>query len=401
MPSAHAKLSPSASERWISCPASIRMGIQLEKEGHEEKESVYAREGTAAHALGEIKARHMILKSLTGDQYEESHVAWLEEFGDVLSLPGVDLQEMEEHTDAYASLIQERMYEYENSYLMLEQRLDTGVPTCWGTSDTVIVSPLHVEIIDFKYGAGVFVSARGNPQLRLYAAGAMDMYGDILGDTEIILITVHQPRMRNVSTEKMTPEELKEWRDSIIPIAESALGDDAEFGPSEEACRWCPASGRCRAQLEEVFKDDFEEDPGHMSPEDVSQTIPRIKMIKDWLAAFEVSALNMAYSEGRDIPGFKVVLSGGQRSVVDPSGAEQVLLASGYERAQIGKIGDFKMNGIGDLEKLLKKEFKALLEDPGFVRKGEGRPSLVPESDKRPAVNRNGEAAKVFGEETK
>lgn len=370
MPSAHAKLSPSGSERWLNCPASIRMEAELKAQGIEDEDSPYAREGTAAHALGELKARYKILESMSYKEYEERYTLWTHEYQDILSVPDVSIEDMEDHTDAYVELIKERVLRYPNSALMLEQRLDTGVPTCWGTSDTVIVSPQHVEIIDFKYGSGVFVDAEDNSQLRLYAVGALDMYGNLLGHTEVVRITVHQPRMDNTSTEEITPLELRAWRDNyVIPIAEVALGDDAPFGPSDEACRWCPASGRCKAQLEAVFAEDFDREPESMGPDEMADVLPKIDQIKQWLAAFEIAALNMAYSEGKDIPGYKVVMSGGKRSVADPEGAIEALTAAGYELEQIGEPGEFKINGIGKLETLLKKDFKTLLEDPGYVRK--------------------------------
>lgn len=368
------------------------MEESLKAEGIYDEDSIYAREGTAAHALGELKARYRILEEMSLSEFNERLAEWQEEYDDIWSF--ADRVDMDDHTDAYVELLKERMLLYPNSVLLLEQRLDTGVPTCWGTSDAVIVSPRHVEIVDFKYGAGVFVDAEDNSQLRLYAVGALDMYGDLLGHTEIVRVTVHQPRMDNTSTEEITPLELRTWRDKdVIPIAEIALGDDAPFGPSDTACRWCPASGRCKAQLEAVFNEDFERDPETMTAEEMGDTLPRIEQIKQWLAAFEIAALSMAYSEGKDIPGYKVVISGGRRSVTDPDGALEALIAAGYDQEQVGV---FKPKGIGELETLLKKDFKLLLEDTGLVRKGDGRPSLVPEDDKRPAANPNAQAQKEF-----
>lgn len=388
MPSAHAKLSPSASERWLQCPASIRMEEQVPPE----PESSYAAEGTIAHTLAELKASRAFGK-IDQRQFTARRNRWLKDHPDVLTDEVV--LEMEEHTDAYVALLQERMALYPNSVIFLEQRLDTGVPTCWGTSDTVIVSPQHVEIIDFKYGSGVAVEAHGNPQLRLYACGAMDTYADLLGETEVIRSTVHQPRMDHVLTEELTPEALRKWRaEEVIPVAEVALGPDAPFGPSDTACRWCPASGRCRAQLEAVFATDFEEMPETLEPEEVSEKLSQVSMVQSWLNAFQETALNMAYSEGKRIPGYKVVLSGGQRSVKDHPKAIEILTAEGYKPEEISNT---KAKGIGELEKLLGKDkFHQLLEEPGIVSKSDGKPALVVESDKRPAIAPNSEAAREF-----
>lgn len=391
MSNAHARLSPSASERWIACPASIRMEGRVPTE----PESIYAKEGTVAHALAELKAS-LAFGAITTRQYDARYRKWLQNHNDILTDEVID--EMHVHTDAYVALVQERAALYPNSQVMFEQRLDTGVPTCWGTSDTVIVSPVHVEIIDFKYGAGVAVEAEENPQLRLYALGALDTYGDLLGETEVVRSTVHQPRMNHVLTEELSPAAIRQWRDEVvIPAAELALGDDAPFSPSDEACRWCPASGRCKAQLEAVFATDFDRDPELLEPDEVAEKLGHVKMIRDWLNAFEIAALSMAYSEGTAIPGYKVVMSGGQRAIRDADAAVAKLVGAGFARADVVNV---KPKGIGDLEKLLGKDkFKELLEDTGIVTKGDGKPALVPESDRRESINPNDEAAKAFGEE--
>lgn len=390
MPGEHAKLGPSDAERWMSCPAAIRMDEQFE-----DTETSYAHEGTAAHALAEIKAS-LHFGKITERQAIARRAEWAKEFEEYAENPETMI-EMEEHTDAYVALLQERMDLYPNSALFLEVRVFPGVPECWGTSDAVIVSPIHIEVIDFKYGAGVSVEAHGNPQLRLYGVGALEEY-DILGDVELIRITVHQPRMNHILTDEMTPAALLKWRDEeVIPRAELALTDDAPFGPSDEACRWCPASGQCRAQLEAVFATDFEASPDVLSPDEMAEVLGKRKMVADWLNAFEIAALDLAYSKGTPIPGYKVVLSGGQRGVRDPAKAIEVLRADGYKDEEITST---KPKGIGDLEKLLGKDkFKALLEDSGIVTKSDGKPALAPESDKRPAIAPNSEAAKVFAEE--
>jgi len=306
--------------------------------------------------------------------------------------------EMEEHTDAYVALLQERMDLFPGSILFLEIRVFPGVPECSGTSDAIIVSPVHIEVIDFKYGAGVAVEAVGNPQLRLYGKGALEEYGNLLGDTEIVRITVHQPRMKHVLTEEITPEELTGWIDEVvIPAATLALGPDAPFGPSDQACRWCPLSGQCRAQVEAVFATDFEAKPDLLSPEEMAEVYAKRKQVQDWLNALEVAALDMAYSKGKPLPGYKVVLSGGQRGVRDPEKFREALLEAGYSEDEI--LTPRKPKGIGDTEKLLGKErFKELLEDSGIVTKSAGKPALAPESDNRPAIAPNTEAVKEFSQ---
>lgn len=396
-PAAHAKLSPSASTRWISCPASIRMEQHAPKGG----DSIYAREGTLAHALGEIEAS-LRFGLITKRKHTAAMRAWRKEF-DAEGYPEGTLEEMQGHIKDYLDLIAERLQREPDSVLMLEQRMDSGIPTCWGTSDVVIVSPTHIEIIDLKYGAGLAVSAWGNSQLRIYGLGALRTYGDLLGVIQRVYMTVFQPRLESRSTEDLTPAELLAWRDeTVLPAAELALGPDAPFGPSESACRWCPAAGICTVRTAVATQEDFgtpftEEpltpaSPEAMTPEQLGMVLARIPEIKAWCAAVEAHALDAAYSKGQHIPGWKVVRSGGQRKITDPTAAIQTLIDSGFKAEQ---VADFKIKGIGVLEKLLgKKEFPVVLD--GLIGKTEGKESLVPESDARLAITPAGQAAQDF-----
>jgi len=391
-PLKHAKLSPSASERWISCPASIRMEASVAK--IEEVESVYAREGTAAHALAEIKATDAFLNPVEG-YLEEALADWAREFEEFALDP-----DMVGHADDYVEFLRGRLEIHPMSNIMLEQRMDCGVPTVWGTSDAVIVSPTHIEVVDFKYGMGVRVSAVGNSQARLYACGALDLFDGLLGDVETVTTTIYQPRVDNVSSETLPVAELREWRDRIIPIAESALGPDAPFGPSPEACRWCPVSGRCRAQLEELANTDFSVDPELLSPAEIAEELERVPFVKQWLNAVEAQAFNLAYGSGIAIPGWKVVSSGSRRSIPDQEGAilhlEEYVPAGREEPYAIEKFANLKLKGLGELEKLFGS--RALFDEAlgSFVTKSEGSPSLVRESDRRKAIDPNTEAQKDF-----
>lgn len=384
--SIHATLSPSSAERWISCPASIRMAESVPPQ----KESVYATEGTAAHALAELMARDQILGTVTPAAREKALVAWRKQF----SILDDAEAEMTEHAQGYVDYLRGRLAENEGSRLFLEQRLPTGIPDSWGTSDAVLVSPTFLESVDFKYGLGVRVEAEGNPQLRLYGVGALEAFGDLLGEVETVCLTVYQPRLQHVASEVLSASYLRSWRDSILPIAESALGPDAPFGPSEEACRWCPASGQCLAQMEWATARDFGIRADVMTSEELADALDQIPGIKSWCAAVEDYALKRVYSDGEPIPRYKVVMSGGKRTVTDEQGAIESLRSLGFTDAQILNV---KIKGIGDLEKLLKRGFKDAVGD--YVRKGDGKPSLAPESDKRDAVDPEGQAAADFAKE--
>lgn len=377
----HATLSPSSAERWISCPASVL----LSEQAPEEQESVYAREGTACHALAELRARHTLIQAIP--RYDQKRAAWIKEF-DIA--PDAEA-EMLEHADAYVDFLRERLAATPGAQLLLEQRLPTGIPNSWGTSDAIIVSPTVVESIDLKYGMGVRVEAHGNPQLRLYGVGALDTYGDLLGDVEVVRLTVFQPRLGHVATEELSAQELRDWRDSILPIAKSALEPGAPFGPSEDACRWCPMSGRCKPQMEWATARDFGLEPNVLDDEELAGALDQLPAIKMWVAAVEAYTLHRAFSEGKPIPGYKVVQSGGKRSVVDHEGLIEAAVLLGFPE---DAVSTRKAKGIGELEKLLKRSFD-MVAGP-FVKKGEGSPSLVPESDRRESINPEARAAEDF-----
>lgn len=408
MPSQHATLSPSASSRWISCPASIRMEELVPKDERDE-ESPYAREGTIAHELCEIEAG-LSFGLIDGATYLERRGRWFAEEFSPMGYPDGTLADMEAHVEAYVDLLHERFARRPNSVILLEQRLFSGIEGCWGTSDAVIVSTSHVEIVDFKYGAGVPVSAEGNSQLRIYGLGALDTYGDLLGEAEEICMTVHQPRLGARSTETMTPDDLRAWREEIVrPAAEETAEPDARFGPSETACRWCPAAGLCRARVEAATMEDFgpvtdakadpvePRQPDLITAEEMGAVLDRLPQIKSWLTAVEAAALEMAYTRGEHIPGYKVVLSGGRRSINDGALAIQRLIDSGFQAEQ---VADFKPKGLGVLEKLVggKADLENVIGD--FIVKSRGKESLVPESDKRSAISPVTQAAEDFKEES-
>lgn len=384
-PGQHALLSPSSSERWIDCPASVRMSAQLV--GPPPPSSIYADEGTAAHALGELMARHQLLGTLTDKQFDRQFKTWWATYEKSVA----DYDDMVGHIQGYVEFLRARMAP--GTVLLLEQRLPTGVPSSGGTSDAVLVSPTAVEIVDLKYGMGIQVEAAANSQLRLYGIGALEAFGDLLGYVETVTCTIYQPRLNHVDSETLTADELRRWRDSLIPIAELALGPDAPFGPSDRACRWCPVSGQCPAQLEFVVNRDFTVVAELLSPDELANALYAIPGILAWCAAVQDVALDLMYSKGESIPGYKVVMSAGRRSVTQPEKAIETLLSLGYDK---GEITTQKIKGIGELQKITGTDFD-LLSD--FIEKSEGKPSIAHEDDRRPSVNPNDEAKKAFTDE--
>lgn len=381
MPESHARLSPSASERWIQCPASIRMATLVEHPG---PPSEWAQEGTNAHELAEIEAAE------TFGLWSEKDVAsarkvWRRKVTDE------EAEEMQTHANSYVEFLESIFYASPSSEILLEKRVDTGVPHCWGTADAVLVSPKEIHIVDFKYGKGVRVDVTENSQLRLYGVGALDLY-DVLDDIETVSVSVYQPRLNNYGTETLAAVELREWRDTIVaPVAKEALGPDAPFGPSETACRWCPAAGECKPRMDHVLALDFGS-PEIMSPEETGEALLRLKEIRSWCEDVEKVALEKAYSQSIPIPGWKVIRSGGRRVIPDAAAAIQVLVDNGFTTDEVSRLS---MRTLAELEKVVgKEELPDILGE--LMTKTPGRESLVPEDDSRPAISPASEAARDF-----
>lgn len=348
--------------------------------------SPYADEGTAQHELSELYARFLLLGKLTPEEFESAVAAWRIDHAHAI----IDEYEMKTHARNYVELLRDIKAKMPDSVLLLEQRVPTGIPQCWGTGDAVFVSPTKITVVDLKYGKGVRVEAAGNPQLKLYGVGGLEAFGDMLGEVEEVEWIVYQPRLDHVDSDSMSAADLRAWRDSLLPVAEAALGPDAGFGPSEDACRWCPASGNCAAQTAFFTSMDFGDQPETLSVEDLADLLPRLDGIEAWCAAVRASALDRAYGQGETIPGYKVVRSSGKRYVANEAGAMEALYLLGVPQEVYATT---KIKGIGELEKL--GYIKTLRP---FISKTEGKPSLAPESDNRDSITPDSDAALAFAE---
>ena len=379
MPSKHAKLSPSSAERWLNCPGSVALAAKCPAPSS----SPFAEEGTVAHAVAELKLRERT-GEITARQYEKG-------------LPKSDYWcgEMDEATDFYADTVMERLAALgEDAELMVEQQLNLGswVPESFGTSDAVIIGGDTIEVIDLKYGKGVRVSAEGNPQLRLYALGAAALFGDIY-DFSTVRYTIIQPRLDHVSSEAVPLDELMRWaEDTVKPIAEEAeAGSDRTVCGSW--CRWCPAKAVCRARAEEnlaLARMEFKP-PALLTPEEIGEVLRKAEDLQKWAGDVAAYALDQAL-EGKHFDGWKVVEGRSVRQYADALKVAETLKAAGYDEAM---LYERKLCGITAMEKLVGK--KKLTETLGeLIVKPAGKPVLVPESDKRDAIN---SAAADFGKE--
>lgn len=381
----HAILGPSASSRWSNCPGSVRLCRDIPTH----VESVYAREGTQFHTLAEIGASHRFL-GMSDTEYEAALVDWMMETDEEWR------DDQLNYLEEWLVFLEFTLAEEPGGRLLLEQRVDTGVPGCWGTADVVILSDDHVHVIDIKYGAGLKVSAVDNPQLRLYGVGALHTLAKKPMFIRDVTTTIWQPRMNNISSATIPRDELLQWRDDLIPIAQLALGEDAPFGPSEDACRFCPAAGECAARTRYMLDADFG-NPDLLTGEEMADAFRRTPELKRWVADIEDTALKRAYEDAGSVPGFKVVRSGGRRSITDPEKAVSVLLDAGYDPSDVYTR---KPATLGQLEKLTGGSDNLQQVLGGLLVKSEGRLSLAPDSDPRQPADAVHSAQDDFAEIT-
>lgn len=384
MPETHARLSASGSKKWINCPGSV----QLESE-FEDKPSESAQEGTYAHALGEAKIR-LALKQYNRVRYHNA-------------IKNLEITEdMEDYTEGYKDFVIERYNDAKcktpDALIYIEKQLDFSpwVPDGFGTGDVVIVTDGTLEIIDLKYGTGVKVSAESNSQMRLYALGAINAF-DYLYDIKHVSMTIYQPRIDNISTETVSFDTLMMWGEEVKTRAERANNDNVTECVAGSHCDagFCKARAVCRAYNEErqrLAMYDFKR-PAKLSVEEIADIIDQADKISKWVKTVNDYALDQAVNHGVEIPGFKLVEGRSVRKYSKPD--EEIgnhLIDLGYLESDIFTKS---LKGISHMEKLLgKKGFNDVLGD--YVVKPQGKPTLVHNDDKRPAINSTANAVEDF-----
>ena len=363
----HALLGASSSARWLVCTPSARLEAMFPDE-----QSPYAAEGTVAHDLAEAILRHKL---------EGKKAPKLDDYS----------TEMIEAVNRYVDICEEKVNEARarssDAEAMIEARLDFSrwVPEGFGTGDMVIVADGILEVIDLKYGKGVPVSAVENTQMRLYALGAYDV-NEFLYDIKTVRMTIVQPRLDSVSTDEMPLEELLDWGEDIKPIAQRAWDGIGECTPCDY-CNFCKARHTCRA-LADTCLDTFYKNGGKLNQlltdREVSDILAMKDLITKWIKGVYDFAYEKALSGEKQWPGYKLVEGTSRRTITDPEAAAKTLLDNGYKEEEIFKPRE--LEGITNLQKVLgKKGVTEYLE--AYIEKPEGKPTLVPESDKRPAIN--------------
>lgn len=365
---AHALLSASSSSRWLACPPSA-VAATL----YPQADTAWTREGALAHEVAEATVRGAVI--------------------DTAANPEITT-EMLRCAYSYADYIQELIQD-ENAVVLLEQRLDFSpwVPDGFGTGDCLIIQGNRLDVIDYKFGQGVAVSAVDNSQMRLYGLGALNDFGCIY-DIREVGMHIFQPRMNNVSVDVLRADELLAWGESIKPIAALAAEGkgDAEAGPR---CRFCPHAGSCPALSAACLKTVRLNDSIHavptMAPWMVAEILQKEPMISSWLKAVKDRALTQML-DGDEIPGFKVVEGRGSRSWVDEDKIPLALEAGGVTYDEYTKT---EILSPAALEKSIGKKKVAELVGSLIVSKP-GAPTVAPESDKRKPFDRLAEARKDF-----
>lgn len=361
----HAFLSASASHRWLNCPPSALACAEAE-----ERASPYAQQGTDAHALCEYK----VLTSLGIPTPDPTN-----------ALENYDA-EMEYCAEEYSNYVMEQVEQAKqlctDPKVLIEERLDFSrwVPDGFGTGDCVIVADKELHIIDFKYGLGVLVEAEDNPQMMCYALGALDTYDGIY-DIETVKMTIFQPRRDNVSTAIMDKQALLEWAENTLaPTAKMAHTGEGEFKAGDH-CQFCRIKATCRKRAEynlELAKYDFEM-PNKLDVHEIAAILPRIDDLISWGNDIKDYALQQALS-GVKYEGYKVVEGKSNRKYTDEEAVAFIVKDSGYDPYEK------KLLGITNMTALLgKKKFEELLG--GLIMKPPGKPTLVSDKDKRPALN--------------
>lgn len=373
----HAILSASGAHRWLECTPSARLEEEIA-----EKTSVYAEEGTFMHELSELHLS-LYLNRLSMLRFNKK----LKD----MKQNEFYTEDIENAVQAYVDIVIERINEAsKDSLILLEEQVDFSlwVPEGFGTSDVLIISNNTIEVIDLKGGRGVRVDAHDNPQMRLYALGAVNGFG-MLYDIEKVTMTIIQPRLDSISTDEISLDELLEWGEMIVkPKAEMAFKGEGEYKASDH-CRFCKVKAICRARADENLKLaclDFKSPP-LLTDEEISEVLLTVDELKKWASDVEEYAFNKAIKEGKKWPGMKLVEGRRSRRYRSEEEVAKKLLDAGYEEEMIFSKS---LLSLTKLEKELgKKEFEEILGS--LIDVPPGKIQLVPEADKRPEIQSSAE----------
>lgn len=365
MASKHTILSASSSHRWIACPPSALECAKLP-----DASSKFAKQGTDAHRLSEYKLKKSLGEKVHNPQ---KRLAYFDE-------------EMDESSNDYAQFVMEKLAaakeRCKDPMVMVEQHLDFSrwVPEGFGTGDCLIVADDTLVIIDYKYGLGVLVEAEKNPQMMCYALGALELFDGIY-DIKNVEMTIFQPRRDNVSTYVISKNDLLSWAEEVLrPAAELAAKGEGEYRAGDH-CRFCKIKATCRKRAEynlEMAKYDFAM-PSKLEDGEVEVILEKVDEMVAWANDVKEYALQQALS-GKQWDGWKVVEGRANRRYINEEAVAAKVEAAGFNPYEKKLLGITAMT-----KQLGKNRFEELLNE--LIEKPQGKPVLVPESYKRPAMH--------------
>ena len=380
---AHSLLSPSGAHRWLECTPSAKLEAAFP-----DVSSEAAEEGTLAHELAEMKLRNYFAPSNFSRQKLNRGITRLKKD------PLWD-NEMMRHTDTYVDYIKAKSMEFDHQpYIEIEKKVDLSryIPDGSGTADCIMVSGDTLLVVDLKYGKGVPVSAEGNPQLALYALGEYDV-SKLLYPIKKIRMSIVQPRLDSISEWECSADELEAFGRYAKERAALAVKGEGEFRPGSKTCRFCKARAQCRARAEKNVQLAFFSDkrPPLISDEEVGSYLNQGEDVAKWLKDLQDYALKQCLA-GKEIPGWKAVEGRGSREWTDMEQAFLTLQDSGIAKELLWESRPLTL---AQVEKEVGKKFFESCVG-GFVVKKPGKPTLVKDSDKRPAVTNQVTAEEVF-----
>lgn len=384
---AHALLSASSAHRWLACTPSARLEEQFP-----DTVSEAAKEGTLAHELAELKLRHYFH---TVDFGKRKYTAAVNK----LKKQELWQDEMDGYTEEYLDYVKAAALSFEASpYVAIEKKVDltSYIPGGFGTADCILVGGGVIHVIDFKYGKGVHVSAGMNPQMMLYALGAYEAY-KMLYPVSTVTLSIVQPRITDgASSWTLALADLLEFGEYVKQRAALAIKGDGDYKPGEASCRFCRAKAQCRARAEENARLAFFTDkkPPLITNDEVGKYLAQGEDVAKWLKDLQNYALAQCLA-GKEVPGWKAVEGRSTRDWTDMDAAFSTLEANGINGAL---LWEKKPLTLAQVEKIVgEKDFAAFVGN--YVSKKPGKPTLVKESDKRPAITNKVSAAKAFKEE--
>ena len=368
----HALLSASSASRWLNCPKSVRLTEDIP----DGESSSFAAEGTLAHAIAEDYLREYATgKGRTVEDYVVP-----ERFkGNPLFYDGM-YQDVTPYLEYVVSTFEGKS---RVATLDIEARLDFSkyVPSGFGTGDAVIIDNGTLEICDLKFGKGVLVEAENNPQIMLYGLGALHAY-DYIFDIRNVKMTIVQPRLDHVASFELSADDLRAWgHETVSPIAKLAYNGQGDQ-KAGDWCRWCKIKATCKARAEKQGQTVAMMAEAELTDDQICQILTASAEIKAWLSDIESHTVQRL-SDGETLPGWKLVEGRSNRKIKEPEALAEKLLNCGVDAARIYKPQE--LQSLTALEKAVgKARFNELCGE--YVYKPQGKATLVPESDKRPAL---------------